>query len=457
MVFRFRPRSMILIVAICVLAIPITGLVIAWLGIYNVAASRGHWPITEWFLEFVMRRSVNTHSLPIDPPPLDEDNMIRLGGAHFHGGCAHCHGAPGYPRGAIVEGMLPVPPDLSRLSGQWRERELFWIVKHGIKYTGMPAWPSLQRDDEVWAVVAFLRKLPALDAVGYRDLAMGYAGAAPESGQDIALGRISEHAVSACARCHGAEGHGPPSNLVPILHGQPSEFLIAALQAYAQAKRASGFMQVIAADLTPAAMRLVASYYSTLKLPVRPPAPGVENGRIIATQGVPEAGIPPCLACHGPQALRTYPRLGGQHAAYIKGQLRLWRNGVMVGSETAAIMRTDRSSTERHADRGGVNVLRKFRRAPAHPVVTAMRYRPWCVLAVSALLAACQEVQSVFAPRGPQARAIAQIGGFSLRLAPLCWLSFALRSGSLFAAGQTLDCGWPATPRSSSEGSRSPP
>ena len=68
--------------------------------------------------------------------------------------------APDHP---TAREMLPPPPDLSKAAPQWKERELFWIVKNGLKYTGMPAWPSRQRDDEVWAVVAFLRRLPDLD------------------------------------------------------------------------------------------------------------------------------------------------------------------------------------------------------------------------------------------------------------------------------------------------------
>ena len=343
MIPRLRRRSsrMIAIGAIVVLAIPLAGLLIVWLGIYNVAASRGHWPITDWLLAFGMRQSVATHSLSVDPPPLDDDNLIRLGAAHFHSGCAYCHGAPGISKSPIVDGMLPVPPDLSVLSGQWKDRELFWIVKHGIKYTGMPAWPSLQRDDEVWAVTAFLKRLPALDAAEYRDLAMGDVDTPPESGRDIALGRIDEQAAGACARCHGADTRGPRSALVPVLHGQPVEFLLAALRAYAKGMRKSGIMQTIAADLAPEAMERVAAYYSELKSPTRNPVADsarVESGRTVATKGIPEAGIPPCLACHGRQALPSYPRLAGQHAAYMRGQLRLWRNGFNAHSETAAIM-----------------------------------------------------------------------------------------------------------------------
>ena len=336
-----RLRRAITTVAIVVLSIPVMLFVIAWLGIYNVGASRGHWLVIEWILEFGMRHSVATHSLAVDTPPLNDDNMIRLGAAHFHGACAQCHGAPGIARTPLVRGMLPEPPDLSIVSEKWRDRELFWIVKHGIKYTGMPAWPSQARDDEVWAVTAFLRRLPSLDAAGYRELAMGDVVLPGEDGRDIALGLVTEHAAGACARCHGADASGPRSNLVPILHGQPAAFLLDALRSFATGMRQSGIMQTIAADLTSDRMQRVATYYSGLKPPASLPRDqnvSIENGRIIATEGLAELGIPPCLACHGPQALPTYPRLGGQRAAYMKSQFRLWRNNVNAGTPTGAIM-----------------------------------------------------------------------------------------------------------------------
>ncbi len=147
--------------------------------------------------------------------------------------------------------MLPPPPDLSDAIRQWKERELFWIIKHGIKYTGMPAWVSQQRDDEVWAVVAFLKQLPTLDAQSYRDLAFGDLRIAPPSGRELALAETGSELTGACARCHGADDRGPASGLVPVLHGQPVEFLVAALHAYADGKRESGIMQPVAADLTP--------------------------------------------------------------------------------------------------------------------------------------------------------------------------------------------------------------
>ena len=186
-------------------------LLIAWSGVYNIAASRGHWAIVEWFLTFGMHNSVAVRAHSIEPPPLDDSNLFTLGAAHFHSGCAYCHGAPGMPISPVAQRMLPPPPDLSGVTRQWKDGELFWIVKHGIKYTGMPAWVSQQRDDEVWAVVAFLKRLPDMDAQAYRALAMGGLTIAPQSGREIATAEATSEAVSACARCTAPRTAGPPA------------------------------------------------------------------------------------------------------------------------------------------------------------------------------------------------------------------------------------------------------
>jgi cytochrome c553 len=319
----------------------VLGFVFLWSGIYSVAASRGHWAIMEWLLTFAMRNSVKTHALGIDAPPLNDPDLATLGAAHFHSGCAFCHGAPGMPVNPIAHAMLPPPPNLAHMR-QWRDRELFWIVKNGIKYTGMPAWAAQQRDDEVWALVAFLRRLPALDQNGYRELALGNLKIPPQSGREVATSETTSAAVGACARCHGAEQSTPRSALVPILHGQPPEFLILALEAYAGARRASGIMQPVASDLARDELDRVARYYAGL----RPPAPrnaqtddaAIERGRLLAERGDPSAKVPPCVDCHGATALRIYPRLAGQNLPYMRNRLRLWKNGRAAGSENEAIM-----------------------------------------------------------------------------------------------------------------------
>jgi cytochrome c553 len=317
------------------------GLLFVWSGVYSVAASRGHWTVTEWLLTFAMRNSVKTHALGIEVPPLDNPDLVALGAAHFHSGCAYCHGAPGIPRGPIALAMLPPPPDLATNMRPWRDRELFWIVKNGIKYTGMPAWSAQDRHDEIWALVAFLRRLPALDTAQYRELALGGLRVPPQSGQSLATSETTAPAIGACARCHGADNEGPSSSLVPVLHGQPAEFIVASLDAYARAQRLSGIMQPVAQALRSDDFRRVANYYAALQVP-RPTGSAdksaIERGRDIAERGVPAGNVPACAGCHGQGALKIYPRLAGQNPSYMINRLRLWKNGQPPGTPTEAIM-----------------------------------------------------------------------------------------------------------------------
>jgi len=313
-------------------------LLFAWSGLYSVAASRGHWPIVEWLLEFGMENSVETHAPGIAPPRLDDPDLIRLGAAHFLSACAECHGAPGTEVSHIALGMLPPPPDLRHRAHEWTDQELFWIAKHGLKYTGMPAWPTQERDDEVWAVVAFLRKLPELDVAAYRALAYGDVRQEPQDGEDIAMTGGGLRALGACARCHGAGDRGPLSALVPRLHGQPAPMLEEALRAYAEGMRPSGIMQPLAAALSARTIRDVANYYTGLgALPSPSPAQS-EPGRRLATEGDAVAEIPPCLSCHDRQALPVYPRLAGQNARYMANRLRVMQQSARERTATQAIM-----------------------------------------------------------------------------------------------------------------------
>jgi cytochrome c553 len=313
----------------------------AWSGLGDIAASQGHWFFVERFLDFGMRHAVARHASGIEVPQLDNPNLVRLGAAHFHRGCAFCHRAPGIPVNPIAKHMLPSPPDLAVSMRPWQPRELFWIVKHGFKYTGMPGWVAIEREDEIWAVVAFLTRIHALDADGYRDLALGNVQLSQQSGAELATLESNPKASSACARCHGSEGQLPLSNLVPVLHGQPADYLMGSLKAYAEGKRRSGIMQPLAADLRADDMHQLAEYYAGLTPPQEQPritdAALVERGRKLAVEGMPDAGVPPCTGCHGNPGV-GYPRLAGQHAAYTAGQLRLRKTGLGPTTDGAAIM-----------------------------------------------------------------------------------------------------------------------
>jgi cytochrome c553 len=326
------------------------GLAAAASGVLPVHASSGHWSTTAWFLDFAKRRSVSTHTLFTKIPELKEPGLIVKGAGHYHLGCRPCHGSPELKSPRIAAAMTPPPPYLPPRIERWKPEELAYIVKHGIKFTGMPAWPAQQRDDEVHAVVAFLLELPKLDAAAYRRLIDGDADAA---GSSVPLPELSEplrvpSVVTAnCAACHGRHGRGRGTGAFPNLAGQRPEYLLGALRAYARGERYSGIMQPIAAGLSDTEWREIADYYAQLPIGPTPqvssvPATGArERGRKIAEHGIPGSGIPSCVECHGPGQHRrnpAYPILSGQYAEFLVLQLELFREHRRGGSPYAQIM-----------------------------------------------------------------------------------------------------------------------
>ncbi|AMJ62990.1 hypothetical protein AXW83_24215 [Bosea sp. PAMC 26642] len=348
-------RRVALAASALVVAVLVGATLFAWLGVYNVAASTGHFRFVDAILRFGMENSVRARAPDTTLPAGEDADMIRLGAGHFHAGCAYCHGTPGTPITPVSAAMLPPPPDLADKVGLWTDGELFWIIRHGLKYAGMPGWPALDREDEVWALVAFLRKLPSLDAQSYRALALGEVEPKPQDGRSIATGATPPDAVGACARCHGAEA-APLSRLVPILHGQPRDMLASALRAYAAGTRPSGVMQMAVSGLSDRAIEQLATYYAGLPSPISSDpsadAGALERGAVLAREGVPSRGVPACLSCHGPEARPDYPRLAGQSARYLSGQLGVWRAGLNDRSETGMIMApiARRLSPEQAAD-----------------------------------------------------------------------------------------------------------
>ena len=141
-------------------------------GLYNVSATDPHWPLTHWLIETARVRSIKANAAGIQPPSgYEAPPQIEIGVEHFAAHCAVCHGAPGVPKGAIARGLYPQPPDLALAAKQYSPGELFWILEHGIKMTGMPGWGD-HSDEELWATVGFLEQLPGMSEPDYAKLLM---------------------------------------------------------------------------------------------------------------------------------------------------------------------------------------------------------------------------------------------------------------------------------------------
>jgi cytochrome c553 len=298
------------------------GMLFAWSGVFNIAASSGHWPITDWFLHWTMRNSVRTYAAVTSPDdPADRTGMVSAAG-HFANACAVCHGAPGVKPAPVMQGATPPAPDLAVNAKQWSDKQLFWILQHGVKYTGMPAWPVQDRPDEVRRMVAFVRRLPGMTPAQY-DALVGEAN----PGTDLGT----------CTGCHGVDGKGRGSPDIPVLGGQNPQYLLAALQGYASGRRSSAVMQQVAMRMKPAEMADAARRFAAMPGLGTTPAPGNAAAARIVDEGLPKLQLPACAGCHTPG--KPYPVIAGQRAGYIADRLRHWR-----GEEAVVDARKDQAT-----------------------------------------------------------------------------------------------------------------
>jgi cytochrome c553 len=241
--------------------------------------------------------------------------------------------------------MTPHPPALPPRLQEWTAPQLFYLVKHGVKFTGMPGWPAQQRDDEVWSVVAFLRRMPDLSMTDYNKLVWGAADDEVRARPGETGRPVPSVVIEVCARCHGLDGQGRGGGAFPRLAGQRLDYLVRAMQAYAEGRRYSGIMSPIARRVGADLSRTAVGYYSakpTSPGVTAPSAPGATSaGARLASEGSPAQDVPPCASCHDAEPVNgAYPRLRGQHARYLAQQLRLLQLRRRGGSEFVHLMHT---------------------------------------------------------------------------------------------------------------------
>jgi mono/diheme cytochrome c family protein len=139
-------------------------------GFYSVAATTPDSGIIAWALGHVRAASIKQHATDTAPFALDDQSVIQAGARAFATrSCATCHGAPGADWAKFAEAIRPDPPDLKDIAKERSPAEIFWVVKNGIKMTGMPGFSLINADDrELWQIAAFVKKLPNISADEYK-------------------------------------------------------------------------------------------------------------------------------------------------------------------------------------------------------------------------------------------------------------------------------------------------
>jgi mono/diheme cytochrome c family protein len=169
-------RHSIITVAVLALAALLIVVGYVWSGSYDIGADSAHTRPVYSMLETLRERSIATRAGTLQPPAnLNDMALIRQGAGNYDAMCTGCHLGPGMEPTELSRGLYPAPPNLSK-AGEFVPSHHFWVIKHGIKASGMPAWGKSMDDEYIWGIVAFLQQLPKLDAARYRALVASSGG-----------------------------------------------------------------------------------------------------------------------------------------------------------------------------------------------------------------------------------------------------------------------------------------
>ena len=164
-------KTLLMLLVVALLA----GGAFIWFGLYNVAADDPHWSATYRVMDVLRTRSIATRATPIELPNLDDAALVRQGAGNYNSMCVGCHLAPGASDTELSLGLYPTPPTWSEL-GSTDPRQAFWVIKHGVKMSGMPAWGKSMDDRYIWGMVALLQRFPKMTASDYQTLVASSGG-----------------------------------------------------------------------------------------------------------------------------------------------------------------------------------------------------------------------------------------------------------------------------------------
>ena len=221
-------RALAFIVGLLVLAATGAALFVRS-GLYDISATDQHLAPTYWLLDTTMKYSLKRRGADIAVPDLEDEGKIARGVSLYRAHCEHCHGAPGVAPEAFALGMTPAPVPLVHTARAWAPAEVFWVVKEGIKMTGMPAWKYRMTDEDIWAVVAFLPTMARMTPQQYREMKSQTPQRSEPEIPAEANAKRGRKAIEqyACVTCHAIPGvMGPNFPVGPPLAGVGSRTML---------------------------------------------------------------------------------------------------------------------------------------------------------------------------------------------------------------------------------------
>ena len=199
----------VIVVLAAVIAIGLGAFVYS--GIYNIGADDHHTRPVFAVMQALRNRSIHERSEHIKVPNLNDPQLILKGAGQYAAMCTGCHLRPGMENSELRKGMYPQPPNLSKVHVD--PQDAFWVIKHGIKMSAMPAWGMAGHDDPtIWSMVSFIEKLPGMTPAQYKAIV---AKAPPDEDMDMDSEGSHSHPEHPDAHDEAMLG-------MPMPHGHPT-------------------------------------------------------------------------------------------------------------------------------------------------------------------------------------------------------------------------------------------
>ena len=183
-----HPAKYLITVVITLGVLVIGAVAFVYSGLYNIGADDHHTKPVFAIMQTLREHSIHARSKDLTVPDLNDPQLILKGAGQYAAMCTECHLAPGKEDSEIRPGLYPQPPNLSQV--RIDPKDEFWVIKHGIKMSAMPAWGASHDDATIWSMVAFLQKLPGMSAQEYKDIV---ARAPPDDDMDRGAAVDADH------------------------------------------------------------------------------------------------------------------------------------------------------------------------------------------------------------------------------------------------------------------------
>ena len=189
------------------------GAALLYFGSYNVSALTGHTDLVYRFLEYARIRAVKVRT-PNRHPDLEQQDWRNSGIKIYENHCLKCHGAPGLGPEPFALGMMPPPSAIVRVARDRTPEELYWVIENGIKMSGMPAWKYRLTENQIWDLVALLKKITLFTAEEYSQLRLGVTTDPTSKKQFAKISATASHLYDGkialqqynCSSCHVIDG-----------------------------------------------------------------------------------------------------------------------------------------------------------------------------------------------------------------------------------------------------------